>query len=128
MKVNYVKLGEKANFFYDAVSGLKVLPGQVIKVDEEKAKANSKIGKALKSGHLEFADEEDYDPSKVANLLQEVGLSEKSESEEGYTQEELIDMALELGSSLSKSKLKKLSLEELNNHVNELNGNEEDEN
>lgn len=128
MKVNYVKLGEKANFFYDAVSGLKLLPGQVVKVDEEKAKANSKINKALKSGHIEFADEEDYDPSKVEGLLKEVGQLETDSVEEGYTKDELIEMAVELGSTVTKAKLKKYTLEQLNDHVNELNGTEEDDN
>jgi hypothetical protein len=128
MKIDYIKLGDKANFFYDPTSGLKVLPGQVIKVDAEKVKANLKLNKALKSGHLEYADENDYDPEKVKALINELeGNTENisNGSDDEYNHDELVEMAVEAGSTLSKSKLKKKTKDELVAHINELNGEEE---
>jgi hypothetical protein len=118
MKVNYIKLGEKANFFFEPASGLKVLPGQVIKIDEEKAKANSRINKALKSGHLEYADESEYDPTKIADYLE--SLDKVAEGNSELSKDELIEKAIELGASESKSKLKKYSVEELKSYIEQL--------
>lgn len=111
VKAKYLKLGEKANFFYDPVTKLKVLPKQVIKVDMNLVSKDGKISNALKGGHLEYADANEYKaPVDAVETKEEVENEVASKSD-------LVAEAIDAGSELSKSKLKKLSVEELENHI-----------
>ena len=55
----YVKLGDKAESFYDPTTKTKVLKNQVVKL-EGKGKFSKKITAALAGGHLVNCTEEDY--------------------------------------------------------------------
>lgn len=58
-KQSYLKLGEDALSFYDANAKLKLTPGQVVEMTT-KMKASKRIKAAVNAGHLEKADEDDY--------------------------------------------------------------------
>lgn len=60
-----VKLGKKANSFYDPTSKLKVLPGDVIEL-KAVHKASARVIKALRDGHLQSTDEEATTEAKNA--------------------------------------------------------------
>lgn len=105
----YVKLGDKANFFYDAETGLKVLKGQVVKIDMAKVPTKGKIKDALKGGHLEYADAKEY-----------AGPADEVEEESTVSKADLIEKAIESGSELSKTKLRKMSFEEIEEHIEAL--------
>ena len=88
------------------------MPNKVIKIDMAKVPAKGKIMDALRGGHLEYADSKEYVAPDDA---------EEFEEEEGaQTKAELIEEALEAGSEMSKSKLKKLSVEEIQDHIESL--------
>lgn len=109
-----VKLGDKANSFYDPTSKLKVLPGDVI---ELKAihKVSSRVIKALRDGHLQVTDaastkevketvkekevnpnkwieELDMVPEKISKLKKEQLIQIAKFYETEYSDEELGDL------------------------------------
>lgn len=51
--VKHVKLGEKAQSFYDAVTEVKVLPGKVVELNIRQLRSR-KIRSALQGGHLVY--------------------------------------------------------------------------
>ena len=51
-----IKLGEKATMFFDPISGLKVIPGQVVTPTKNQL-SSKKVTNALRYGHLEYTDE-----------------------------------------------------------------------
>jgi hypothetical protein len=55
---NYLKLGEKAESFFDPISRLKITKGKVVKLDS--IPKTPKVLKALKNGHIEKTTEDDY--------------------------------------------------------------------
>jgi hypothetical protein len=114
VKATYVKLGEKANFFYDPITRLKVLPKQVIKIDMNLVKKDGKIANALKGGHLEYADASEYKAP-----VDSEDVDDNEEDDVAMTHEELVEAAKEGGSDLSKSKLRKLTEEELQEIIEE---------
>lgn len=117
VKISYVKLGEQANSFYCTGTRLKISRGQVIKIDENKVKKDGKIYKGLLHGHLERTTAEDYDDyQETLSNPAEVKEAEVNNEPEP-TKAELVEEAITLGSELSKSKLKKLSVDELNEEI-----------
>lgn len=56
----YVRLNEKAASFYDVTSGLQLANKQVKKLTAEQYQSK-RVQKALKGGHLEYADVEDFE-------------------------------------------------------------------
>ena len=116
IKVKYIKLGELASFFYDPVTMVEVRPGQVVKININAVSKKGKIIEALKGGHLDYADASEY---KSVNDVEEEEV-EEIESEAQITKSDLISEAISEGSELSKTKLKKLSVEQLQDHIEEL--------
>lgn len=55
----YIKLGEKAEIFFDPTTRTKVLKGQIIKL-EDKQKFSKKIAAAIGGGHLVYSTKEAY--------------------------------------------------------------------
>ncbi len=109
----YIKLGEKAYFFYDPVTKLKVMPNKVYKIDMSKVPVKGKIKDALKGGHLEYAEKSEY-------VAPEGEVEVDEEEEAAVTKADLIVQAIEAGSELSKTKLKKLTVEEIQEHIESL--------
>jgi len=76
-KSKHVKLGEKASMFYDPTTKLKVVPGKAVELSNDNIRSKRVI-RAIKSGHLDYADSEDMEdldvialekaPTKKANL------------------------------------------------------------
>jgi hypothetical protein len=56
----FVKLGESANSFYDASTGLKLTVNQSKELSTAQA-ASKRVKSALKHGHLEYAEEGEFD-------------------------------------------------------------------
>lgn len=82
---NYVKLGDKAESFYDPFSELS-LAGKEVKVITPKMEASLRVKAALSGGHLSRASEHDYNVFIGKVPVEE----EKIESEFGSTASELI--------------------------------------
>lgn len=55
----YVKLGKKAEIFFDPTTRTKILKGQVVKL-EDRRKFSKKISAAIAGGHLIHASKEDF--------------------------------------------------------------------
>jgi len=66
-KSKFVKLGEKASMFFDPTSALKVVPGQAIELSNGNKKSK-RIIRAIKSGHLDYADSDDREELNVYTL------------------------------------------------------------
>lgn len=105
-----VKLGDKAEFFFDAGSRIKVLPGQVVELGV-KSLGSVRIQMALKNGHLVVADSKEFEAQNEASEVEETGKLSKKE---------LQAKAKELGTEYSASALRKLSEEELEAHIADL--------
>lgn len=97
----YVTLGSKAEIFYDPTTRLKVLKGQVVKVDN-KAKFSKKINAAIAGGHLVNVTKQQYE-----DYISDLGLDTKKETEKGdWREEQVLEEAVLM-------KLKKEQLVEL---------------
>jgi len=86
----YVKLGDKAESYYDPYSGLS-LAGKEVKELLGTALTSNSIANALKGGHLSHASE--YEFVKAGGVIPEVEKDEEEEtieSEFGKNAEELI--------------------------------------
>lgn len=59
-KVRYVKLGEKASSFSDPTSKLKLTPNVAVKL-EKRHKQSRRVLNAIKAGHLEYCDKDEFD-------------------------------------------------------------------
>lgn len=51
----FVKLGEKANSFYDPLTKVKLAPGLVVELPKN-FRESRKLVRALKAGHIEYTD------------------------------------------------------------------------
>lgn len=78
-KKDYVKLQEKAASFYDPSTGLQLANKQVAKMTSEQ-KVSKRVQKALKGGHLEYSDEDEY--NDYLNTLAKPGKKVKTKKEE----------------------------------------------
>lgn len=122
-----IKLGDKANSFYDPTSKLKVLPEQVITLKKIHTSSN-RITKALRDGHLQYTDAEptvependepentaDEDKNWIAELELEPGKLKK------LNKSDLIEVALYFESSLSAEELQEMSKSEIIEEIFEL--------
>lgn len=103
-KAKYVKLGDKANSFYDPISTLKVLPGQMVELTE-KALKSKKVINALRQGHLSYTDSEDEGKLETVKTEQvnDVANTTQKPTEVPVTKESLM--------KLNKAELVKLALD-----------------
>ena len=96
----YVKLGEKAESFYDPTTGTLVSKHEVV-ILTDKAKFSNKIKKAIAGGHLVSATKQDYE-----DYIEDNGLNTQNEAVEDWRENQDLDEAVLL-------KLKKEQLIEL---------------
>lgn len=130
----YLKLNPKSAFFYDAASGLEVVPGQTVKIDMDKVAliaSRTKIEDAIKGGHLQYSNEKEYlawkalRGEKVEEVVEETEEDEEVEDDEETLEEKetkvsLIEQVKASGSKFSAKKLKKMDIAELKAHLREL--------
>lgn len=106
----YVKLGKKASSFFDPTSGLKLSNNQIIEVSSKLINSSKRVNKALKAGHLEWAEEKEF--LKYQKSIG-VNVETEEEEEEGYnakslkklTKDELVEIAKEQGSDMDEDEL-----------------------
>lgn len=84
----YVKLGEKASSFYDPSTGFKVSGDKVKEVTKE-MQVSKKFKKAIKGGHLEWAE--------AGEFVKEIEVDEEADtdSNEQFTEGELMSKSKE---------------------------------
>lgn len=125
-----VKLGEAANSFYDPTSGLKVLPGQVVELDNKQSKSK-KVTIAMRHGHLVSATDEDVenfangkavsnnDPSNDVDKdwddfeVNEANLKKLNKSD-------LVELAMHLESEYSQEELESMTKDDLKEEILEI--------
>lgn len=78
----YVKLGKKAECFYDSYVKLKVLKREVIELTK-KQEVSPKVRRAIQTGHLEVATKDDYNDyiGEVENPKEETEFDEMTKKE-----------------------------------------------
>jgi hypothetical protein len=120
VKIAYITLGGKARSFYDSETGVQLVPGKVFKIDESKVQSKGKLAGALRGGHVERTDAEAYDlySKGEGKIVQQS--KEEGEDDITMTKAQLVDYAKELGSDLTKNKLKGMSVFQLQELINEL--------
>lgn len=141
-KSRFVKLGEKASSFSDATSGLKLAPGQVVELSR-KHKNSRRVINAIKAGHLDYADLEDYDeaqklPGAIKTSDDPIDDSGDDSGDgnpkEPHTEKslkklkhpELVELAKEMGTEEDLMDLEDYTKAELAEEILELQANEED--
>jgi len=95
---NYLKLGEKAEVFFDPETRTKIVKGQVVEFSS--IPKSKRILKALKNGHLEKTTQEEFLKSKpkVDDNVDEGKIEEKSvEFFNAMTKAEIIQWAKDFG-------------------------------
>lgn len=132
----YIKLGKKAESFYDPTSKTKVLKGRVVELNNSN-KFSKRIQAALRGGHLEYATEEEFSKASKGTQTTEA----KTTSEVDITDEKvlkklkkpaLVELALEHkladdeGELYTKEELEEFKVNELVEMLLDLNS-EEDE-
>ena len=134
----YVKLGSKSTIFYDPTTNTKVLPGMVLKLSGT-GRFSKKITSALKGGHLESADKEEYEEwlskqeevdkqSTDKDLAKAADDENWLESYESYdedslkalTKDKLIELAIYNESTYSEKELKSMNKSELVEEITSL--------
>lgn len=58
--IKYLKLGPKASSFYDMSTGLHIVEGEVIAVNEAYLSKGRRTARALQGGHIAYATAEEY--------------------------------------------------------------------
>lgn len=129
-KEKQVKLGENANSFYDPISGTKVLPGQVVKLEGNSGKSK-KIREALRHGHLVIATDEDVEEYEQSGVISNNDPSndeatdwddfEVNEKNLGkLKKDKLVELAMHLESSYSQEELNEFKKDELIEEIMEI--------
>lgn len=85
-KAKFVKLGEKANSFYDPSTGFKLSKNQVGELTTE-MQVSRKIKNALKNGHIEIAEEGEFED------VNEIEVNEDKDQQ--FTESELMSKSKE---------------------------------
>lgn len=130
-----IKLGKKANSFFDPTTKLKVLPGQVIEL-KNIHKKSTRITKALRDGHLQYTDEDvnqeapksSVKEKETENWIEKLELTTEALSK--LKKAELIEVAKFYESQLEDSELQEYTKAELIEEIFELSegsGEEDDE-
>lgn len=93
----YVKLGAKANGFYSMNLDLSIAKGQVLEISNEMM-ADKKFSTALKGGHLEFSNEEEFNEFQKSDLAKfyqttpSTDVKKEEEEEDGEEGELTLEM------------------------------------
>ena len=66
------KLNDKANFFYDATSGIKVFPGKTVEISPEQIATSKRLRAAISSGHLVSTDAATINAPKSYTLEEKI--------------------------------------------------------
>tara|TARA_R110002012_G_scaffold316441_1_gene531416 strand:+ start:1614 stop:2012 length:399 start_codon:yes stop_codon:yes gene_type:complete len=125
-KVAYITLGEGAVSFYDPANGVQLIPGKVLKIDESRVNPKGRLGLALRGGHVDKTDEEAYnlytngEGVEVSKAIEEI-----EEDIISLSKPQLVSRAKDLGSNLTKNKLKGMTVSQLNDLITELESEEE---
>lgn len=126
VKVAYITLGEDSRSFYDPANGVQLVPGKVLKINETLVNPKGRLAIALRNGHVEKTDKEAYDlytngeGAIVSQVIEEI-----EEDVITLTKPQLVSKAKELGSPLTKNKLKGMTVEQLKELITELESEEE---
>lgn len=143
MATKYVKLGSKASIFHDPFTRLKIIPGQVVELGNL-AKFSKRISNAIKGGHLDSSNKEEYEEylesvenPEAAVVVEETTDDDSFDSEafENYTTEglmaltkdELLILAVYNETELDEKELSKLNKTKLTEEILGLVDEEEDE-
>lgn len=127
-EIKKIKLGDKANSFYDPTSKLKVLPGDVVEL-KGVHRRSLRIIKALRDGHLQYTDAEINKEVKVDPKLEKESSKDQNWIEElDYTPEnlskmkkdELIEIAKFYETEYSDEELKGMKKNEIVEEIFEL--------
>lgn len=125
-KIAYITLGELSRSFYDPANGVQLIPGKVLKIDESLVNPKGRLGIALRSGHVEKTDLEAYklytngEGVEVSKAIEEI-----QEEVMSLSKPQLVIKAKDLGSNLTKNKLKGMTIDQLNDLITELESEEE---
>ena len=113
-EVKYLKLGEKAESFFDPSTSLKLSKGKVVRMTQE-MKISNRVKKALKGGHIEYATEEDFDKTVMDLDVQADDVNQEEEvvytesNLKGKGKEALINILLNLSGDEEERTEKELS-------------------
>ena len=123
-KEKQVKLGEQANSFYDPITQVKVLMGQVVTLTSEQ-QVSRKIREALRHGHLVQATDEDMEEAKTGVKKEVVEMDwdnfEVSDKTiKPLNKEKLVQLAMYLESAYPESELNEFTKDELKEEILEL--------
>lgn len=123
-KEKQVKLGEQANSFYDPITQVKVLMGQVVTLTGEQ-QVSRKIREALRHGHLVQATDEDMEEAKTGVKKEVVEMDwdnfEVSDKTiKPLNKEKLVQLAMYLESAYPESELNEFTKDELKEEILEL--------
>lgn len=135
----YVKLGKKAEIFFDPTTRTKVLKNQVVKL-ENRDKFSKKITAAIAGGHLVNSTKEEYN-----DYLEDNQLIENTQEQESWIEpwleandieektlkslkhQQLVELTSHFGSQYTLAELKDSTKAELIEEIIELNSEEEED-
>lgn len=126
----FVKLGEKANSFYDPLTKVKLAKGQTVELPKN-FRESRRILRALKTGHLEYSDETENKGSKketkeVKDIdLEKVDFTEKSLMK--YKADELRNICTQMEVGKTEAELAEMTKPEMVEALLELEDEEEEE-
>ena len=123
-KEKQVKLGEQANSFYDPITQVKVLMGQVVTLTGEQ-QVSRKIREALRHGHLVQATDEDMEEAETGVKKEVVEMDwdnfeVSDKSIKPLNKEKLVQLAMYLESAYPESELNDFTKDELKEEILEL--------
>lgn len=123
-KEKQVKLGEQANSFYDPITQVKVLMGQVVTLTSEQ-QVSRKIREALRHGHLVQATDEDVEEAATGVKKEVVEMDWDNfevtdKTIKSLNKEKLVQLAMYLESTYPESELNEFTKDELKEEILEL--------
>lgn len=126
-----VKLGELANSFYDPVTQVKVLPGQVVQLEKAQY-VSKKTATALRHGHLVLASDEEVEAFESGQPISNNDPSNDQDKNwdefDGYNEKdlgklkkgELVELAMYLESEYSQEELNEMNKSDLVEEILEI--------
>ena len=123
-KEKQVKLGEQANSFYDPITQVKVLMGQVVTLTSDQ-QVSRKIREALRHGHLVQATDEDVEEAATGVKKEVVEMDWDNfevtdKTIKSLNKEKLVQLAMYLESTYPESELNEFTKDELKEEILEL--------
>ena len=130
-KDKQVKLGENANSFYDPITQVKVLPNQLVTLDDKQQKSK-KVAVALRHGHLVVATDEEVeefesngeisnnDPSNDVDTNWDDFTDYTEAGLKKLTKTKLVELAMHLETTYSQEELEDMNKTELAEEILEI--------